>query len=344
MGKTFMRIEYKYETSTEQNDPDRPEPLIIQVDDFDASFVQEVTAYLIANVSLVYNLDGIDTHLGARPVLIELMGSIKISERAFWIIVLKSHPDPISQIEGYVDAHIAHKEKGAEHKYFELDFCSYLDVVSQEGIYAFLDSNNAVLTGWASDEEAKGTKENILRVTDCFLKFLKCCDLDHEVFQDGYIQKLLHYLKYKDKNRFLDLLIYRLFNGQHGVSNTTYSILAASLHYPGGLRDVIDRLLFLKEEEGYTNGEDDVLHLCAVVYGTRNELITEVLNYCRGKIEIYEGKIEDKLSPKQLKYQLLRDIDINLRSKLAIRSNRKVNTGFHEYSPEDDNWKWMVEP
>lgn len=337
-----MKIRYKYEAPTDQSDPDRPEPLIIQIDDFDAPFVQEVAAYLIANVGLVYNLDGINTHLGGRPVLIELMGSIKVSERAFWMIVLESHPDPITQIEGYVDAHIAHIKK--EHDYVELDFCSYLDVVGQEGIYAFLDANNAVLAGWASDEDAKKSREDILRIADCFLRFLKCCDLDHEVYQDEYIQKLLRYLNYKDRNRFLDLLAFRLTSGQHGVGNTTYSILAANLDYPGGLRDVIDRLLLLKEDEGSIIEEDDVLNLCAVVYGTRNELIAEVLSYCREKIDIYEGSIEDKLTTKQLKYQSLRDIDINLRSKYAIRANRKVNTGFHEYSPKDDKWKWIVEP
>jgi hypothetical protein len=307
-------ITFFHEPRTPHSDGDFPEPLVIQVDTLSAQCIHDVADFLLANIELRYDLGDLKTHLGARPIVIEIGGSLRVSERTFWSILVDSCPDAAQRVIRYVDAQIART-----HPADELHFTSYLTVVGEDALYAYLDVH------LARYDSRRGTDyAELMTVLDCFRRFVARCDLDHEVFQNDYIRMALDLLSYKDRTRFLDLLLFRFTHGQCCLGDTDFEFLQKHLTQKGILRDAVDGILTHRRGEELW-AHTDVLTVCAVVYGSNFELTADVLGYCRQQMDLGEDWPKIHLTPE---LTLLR----SLRDAYWIQRPRDLDTGFHRFS------------
>ena len=96
--------------------------MVIQVEALSAQSISAVAEFLLANIELRYDLGDLDTHLGARPILIEASQNLHITERTLWSTLVDSCSDAAQLISRYVDAQIART-----HSDRELYFTSYFD-------------------------------------------------------------------------------------------------------------------------------------------------------------------------------------------------------------------------
>ena len=158
-------------------------------------------AYLVDSIGLRYNLEGEDTHLEARPILFEVGGAYRLTERAIWSLIVDQSTGA-DDVCAYIDGVITHTGCNED-----LGFYSNVRVVGQDALFAYIDRY--------LDEKREGdmlVPDQFERTVGAFLRFLRKCDMDHEVYQDAYISKLLGTI---DKNQAVDLLVFRLTNGQH---------------------------------------------------------------------------------------------------------------------------------
>ncbi len=304
-----------YYVSAQNGDPDHPEPLVVCLGKLDSEKIEKLPAYLIESIALRFNLDGLDTHLQARPLQFELEHGQRISERALWHLLIEQ-PDGVRFAAEYVDAAISlGSTDGA------LGFYSFLDVVGQDPIYAYLGRYF-----FEAESEPPMDVEGALAMADCFLRFLRHCDMDHETYQDDYIKLALSFLQRHDVDRMIDLLIFRLTTGQHSEPSRDHTDL---LLINGVFRRVIDDLL---STDFYFY--DDLVLLCHCVYGHAEKPTREVLSYCQQRKSINEQPLN--------KHTQRRAAWIGEFTELRLRDfgNRThgINTGFHTYKPATNDW------
>ncbi|GAB1269164.1 hypothetical protein NBRC116493_24170 [Aurantivibrio infirmus] len=300
---------------------DRPPPLVIQADSLSLDVIKAIPLFLIENVDAVHNIEGLDTHLEARPIQIEISGETRISEKVIWSIVIQNLPDAAELIVRYVNAHLDRIPDNGE-----LGWCSFLDIVGQEALYAFLDLD-------LSEIDDKGS---VLKIIDCFILFIKRCDLDHYYLPESYIENILNYRI--DEDQYIDLLTYRLFNGQE-VLDGNYEWANRYLSKNGVLKLVVDKAI---ESDKYGSLDTlDILKYCAPVYGNKHELTNDVLNYCCKLVPNFNRtKTLKNFQPSLMCQRSKCDADWerrNVGSKYA-----SMNTGFHYYDGEKNTWEILI--
>jgi len=257
-------FEHSYEDASKPADTDWPAPMVVSCDQLNAATLSALFAYLVDTFPLRYHVEDLHTHLDARPLVFEFAGGLRLSERAFWPLIVEMHSGA-GAVTGYVDAVIAHTPAKDD-----LGFYSCLDVVGQDPIYAYFDRflRRAFL-------DTRDDVAPLLEVIDCFMRFLRRCDLDHETFQDDYIVLCLRFLKWKDADRLLELLYLRLTRDQNsGVRPDQRGLLTGD----GFLKRIVDR--YLADSEQAWHLHESVVELCCAVYGSNDALTDDVLAYC----------------------------------------------------------------
>ncbi len=308
-----------YYVFEEDSDPDQPEPLVVEIGNLDAEKLRELPKYLVDTIDLRYNVKGLDTHLEARPIQFELSGGSKISERGIWALIL-DQPGGVSSVSRYVDAAIEHRPHGEV-----LGFYSFLDVVGQDPIYALISRIHPEYL----IEEPKSLDE-FIQASDCFLRFLRHCDMDHETYQNEYIDIVLgFYMKY-DMERMVNLLAFRLTSGQYtDLRKDKVRFLLKN----GAFKAVVDKLLDMGcWKNGWNYG--DLFVLCSAVYGRSLELIEEVVQYCSDRENIGERQL-DRYAQLDAE-RLAAYSDFLIREK--VKYGEGVNTGFHRIKDGDETW------
>ena len=300
-------------------DPDRPAPLVVRLESLSTAVLRSLPQYLIDILPLRYDLEGIDTHLGGRPLSFEIGGESMFTERAIWSLLIEM-PDGATHVVEYVDAVI----DGLDSK-DDLAHYSHLDVVGQDPLYAYFD--RFIRRAWL---DSPRNLKPYFKVTDCFLRFLRRCDMDHETFQNESIRLAFRFLKHRDKERFLDLLVFRLSAGQHcELSADQYKLLEGD----GVLKSVIDRILPIVDD-GWPL-RVDILQLCYAVYGSNAALTEDVLAYYGDRVDLGEGHDLKKF---QRGLQMIQE----QRDSIWKRWQCNLNTGFHRYDKKKQEWSKLI--
>lgn len=310
-------FDYFYAKSS--GDPDRPAPLVVRLESLGTVVLRSLPQYLIDSLPLRYNLEGVATHLGARPLSFEVGGESVFTERAIWALLIEM-PGGANHVVKYVDAAINGSDSNDD-----LALYSHLDVVGQDPLYAYID--RYLRRAWL---DSPLDLEPYFNVTDCFLRFLRCCDMEYETFQTENIELVLRFLKRRDKQRFLDLLVFRLSTGQHcRLSANQYDLLEGD----GVLKSVIDGILPIVDS-GWSL-RVDILELCYAVYGSNAALTEDVLAYYRDRVDLGEGH---DLKNFQRELQLIQE----WRDSVWKWWQRNLNTGFHRYDKKKQEWSKLV--
>jgi len=305
---------------SEQAHPDRPPPVIVHLTKFTKKGVRQAVRDLTDNAHIIYDLEGVETHLGARPVEFQV-NKLRFGEYALWDLGLRAGVLNAHDVVRYVGAHLDHTKQSDD-----LRFCSVVDIVGQGALYAALD---LYLPRSRADRLYAKDLETVI---PSFVEFIERCDLDHEQFQQSYIMSTLKYLAYRDLETFARLFVYRCSHGQE--YDLGFDNLHNFLYQKHALKAVVDRLLFLSLSD--VELTERVLMYCAVVYGGEKELTEEVLRYCSEKASIVE---EDELP----QYALSRTPLYRATRDLYWLHGEKVwsivDTGFHIYRRAENTWR-----
>jgi len=315
-------FECHFEGMSGASDPDRPEPLVIASRQLSAAALRLLPSFLIETLPARFDLDGVKTHLGARPLVFDVDG-FRLSERAIWSLLVEL-PGAADHVSSYVTNVLA-RPRNEEY----LEFCSPLEVVGQAPLFAYLDQHIRLyhLT-------QAGEIDDHLQVVDSFIAFLRHCDLDHETFQDTYIQVVLSFLYWHDRSPRIhhalrDLLHLRVTTGQYTEPMPEYSVY---LSHKGLLREIVDMLI----EAGSSRFlRLDILTLCAAVYGSDSQCRESVMSYCREKAEFGEEKDLKKF---EADLQFLAE----RRDAWLKRHTSELDTGFHVREKGSREWRWVV--
>ena len=306
---------FDYYYATTSGDPDWPAPLVVRLNSLSPATLRSLRGYLIDSLPLRYDLQGVNTHLGARPLSFEVGGEALFTERAIWALLIEM-PNGADYAVEYVDAVI--EGSGSND---DLALYSCLDVVGQDPLYAYIDRHIR-----RERLDSPRNLEPYFKVTDCFLRFLQRCDMDHETFQNDNIGPVLRFLNHRDSARFLDLLAFRLTTGQHDQLSPDQFYL---LQGDGVLKRVIDRVSSIVDP-GW-GVRIDILQLCYAVYGSNMELTNDVLAYYRDRVDLGE---DHDLKNFQRDLQLIQE----QRDSIWKRRQRNLNTGFHRYDKNTQEW------
>lgn len=310
---------FNYYYAKSSGDPDRPAPLVVRLESLSTAVLRSLPQYLIDSLPLRYDLEGIETHLDCRPLSFEIGGEFVFTERAIWALLIEM-PDGATRVVEYVDAVIDGLDSNDD-----LAFYSHLDVVGQDPLYAYFD--RYIRREWL---DSPRNLKPYFKVTDCFLRFLRRCDMEHETFQDENIRLALRFLKHRDTERFLDFLVFRLSTGQHyELSANQYNLLEGD----GVLKSVIDGILPIVDS-GWPL-RVDILRLCYAVYGSNARLTEDVLAYYRDMVDLGEGH---DLKNFRRNLQLIQE----QRDSVWKRLQRNLNTGFHRYDKKKQEWSKLM--
>ncbi len=311
-------FDHYYVPSSDTSDADWPEPLVVSLNALDSATLEDLPSYLCESIVLRHELGDIETHLEARPIVFEVGGITWLSERAVWSLLVEL-PNGADLVVEYVDRLIGFKSR--EHG---LDFYSMLDVVGQDPLYAYFD--RFLRTSWL---ESHTDEESLIKVIDSFGWFLRSCDMDHETFQHDYIGLALQFLKYRDSDRFLDLLVFRLSTGQQTeLSPDQYDLLSGN----GVLKALLDA--FSAIDSGWSL-HVDILRHCYKVYGSNAKLTEDVVEHYRERVNLGEENDLRNFQRGLTQIQERRD---------AIRDQwqRDLNTGFHRYDKNQKEWIKLI--
>lgn len=316
-------FEYYLEPSTKRTHQDFPPPMVILLPVFDADTLSALPEYLTSTIAARHDITGIQTGMGARPLIFDAAG-VSLSERTMWALLVEQQGSS-SWVTSYVDTSIEYAREvcWANSDYYSLAFCTGTDVVGQEPLYAYIDR-------WISREigQIADIHENESKVIDAFERFLRSCDMDHETFQNAYIEKTIDYL-YSNPDRQADFIVFRMLNGQYDpVQN---HIVGCLRNRKGLLKMVVDRVL--EEPEPAQSLAELVSILCAAVYGSKSELTSDVFSYCRQFREFDSEEIAPYFDRRIRRLQTETDQVVGHRSKKAIFSS-----GFHQYDPTAQSW------
>ena len=308
-----------YYVFEEDSHPDHPSPLVIEIECLDTEKLTELPSYLIDTVHLRYNIEGLDTHLEARPLQFELRGGKRISERGIWALIL-DQSDTLLSVPRYVDAVIDYRSQAED-----LGFYSFLDVVGQDPLYALISRvNPEYLT------EDPELLNQFIPATDCFLKFLRHCDMGHETYQDDYINIMLDFYMKHDAERMVDLLAFRLTNGQHtelGKGKVRYLLKR------GVFKALVDKLIEMNcWNDGWSYG--NLFVLCSAVYGKANDPIEEVIQYCSALQNLGERSLDRYAQRDSERLALYSDVIVAER----VTYGAGVDTGFHQINKSNETW------
>lgn len=334
-------ISHSLEIIENYPDPDFPPPLVIHAPTLDGATIRALANYMLDLVETRYQMEG-EYLLYARPIVLDIGAAQSLNERVIWSLIIEALPDAADFVISYVDKHIE--------PHVELQFTNCTDVVGEAALYAFFDSfvdNRPRLSYYSAPETCR---RDTLRVVDCFIRFLRHCDLDHEVYQHAYIEKVLDYLRMEeDYSRYVELLILRLTSGQVNLDSNFpdvgyYLTQFRASEGEGILKALVDHYLASEGDAAL----DQIMKVCALFYGEEEDLVRDVMSYCEKVLQISIAFPPDDWDLK------LHRTRRNLELQDIYRDSRSpsswgwrpppIRTGFHTYFPETGEWKRQILP
>ena len=299
-------ITHFYAPPEAHHDEDFPPPLVVSVEELSSASIEQILDFLCANVALRYDMAGFDSHLGARPIEVEVaQGPLRISERAYWYLLNEGEQGRSDGIQRYLAAVDTFTDDEP------LRHCTCLDVVGGVGIYAYLDR-------YLPFARMMGRKKvpGLSGAIDAFQQFLERCDIDHEAWHFRYVERLLEHLRIYDRDRFMKLFLFYL-GTQWRDDILSFEFLSPD-HV---LKDVVDHYI----AENRHHLKKDVLLACAYVYGSKSKLADDVLVYCKKKTDFDVSQGLSDYHQRQL--ERVRDTqDATLR-----HWSDDIDTGFHRF-------------
>ena len=139
------------------------------------------------------------------PVLFDVNGRARFSERSFWRILLENSASETALVVDYIEALAA---RSLEFNHAE-EYAAGANAVFS-ALDLLLESNESAAPA-------------SLPLYDAFYLYLsRLCDLDHEVYEDDYIYRVMPKLQQLDRSRYLELLHLRMFNGVYSADATPF--------------------------------------------------------------------------------------------------------------------------
>jgi len=326
--------------------------LKLEVKRIDAAAIRAFPVYLTENIHELIEvalLSHEDRDHEYFAVQVEIDDGYTIPEYLMWANVVQNLANAEELIAGYINKICeltTHKDTAESVAKYGPTELSWSDPEHPIGSYALIEYMD-----WASARKDFEQKP-IGDIYQPFMKFLRHCDLDHETWQDEYIQKALTKFHHMDSavelDNLFELLYFRLFNGQSILiaAEKDFRYLYRFLCYKGGLRRIIDKILSDEVLQADSMDCDEYLYLklCACVYGGDQETTSEVLGYVRRNIEEHLIPcVEQQLTE-------LQDIRAECDEFLAARRPayekykgfpncpEDLDSGFHRYVIAEDRW------
>lgn len=184
-----------------------------------------------------------------------------------------------------------------------------------------------------------------IKIFDLFGRIFKTWDLENEHPETtAMLDKVLYFYLSTDfpkyKQTYIDLLCHRLTSGQHRVleGHAFLSIAERIISMQGKnysnilIKDILDKVISEKEQDIHF-----IYSLCIPIYGDREDLISEIVNYYKNNFELKNdyprliehlnniGKIVRIYNQDEKLFSRLRYID-------------KINTGFHTFLTKEKQW------
>lgn len=297
--------------------------MTVFVDTLDRETVMAVPQYLIEHVpQLVEKAKG--EPYTFFPIEIDIRGSLRFSERLLWEMVIEASYEAADLIVAYVDRLCdCVRQNGMEVLFYSADdYCA-----GSHAIFAYLDH-----LGEAQErQEVFATK-----IYECFIRYLQCVDLDHEVHQDEYITRALRELEVQSDGLYLALLHLRLFNGQYSILSKGYDFFSQFIGTER-FRAVLDFVLERNDAEYLLKNQahdmDHYLRLIASVYGTNRQCTEDIASYIQGKVKA-DIVIPTDIMATSHELQLVCDAH-----RAAAKPKRGfLDSGFHRYDTNAKVW------
>jgi len=253
-------------------------------------------------------------------VEVEVGGLYTLSERILWRLVIETCSEAEDLVVAYIDALCDNVMRWPEERLFynSEEYCA-----GSYALFAYLD--------YLFDSD-KGARDRATNIYKAFLRYLRFCDLDHEVHQDDYICKVLDELSYRSGELYLELLHLRLYNGQYAIGRRDYEFFN---RYVGAerFRVVLDYVVSKNDAEyrrvGSKHMMEDYLPIIASVYGSDRERTEEIVRYIVKRVQAPVVIPEDIMEPSR-RMQLVCDA-----YRATARSTKGyLDSGFHKYDQQ----------
>jgi hypothetical protein len=299
---------------------------IIEVDSLDLKTLKALPGYLIKHCDLIFAADQEAEDETMYPIVVSIGSQLEISEQILWAMISDTLPNAKAFLVEYVQK-----------------LCQ-LAAQTEDGCLFYNDGNHfagsfalfAFLDRYFELDECNSPAATA--VYQCFIQYLRYCDLDFEVYQDGYIEKVLSELVFFDDDKFIELLCLRLCSGVCCKKDFRYlfSFLDNFTSKPGYLKRAIDYLIDSENEtEAYARTNEAIyLKLCAATYGNNNKETDEVMDYVRQKMGD-EFICADDFH--WVEVQRIRD-ECDAFRKSQPSSENFINSSFHLYDQKNKQW------
>lgn len=311
--------------------------LVLSVPDFTVTSLRSVIDLLAEQPALLFaNPDTTRVGGGGCPLVVERTSGELVGDRGFWSLVCALCPDALDQVERYVTAVLG---TGARK---DTLFDRQTGLVGEDALYAFFDEamTRQELYSAVSDTD-------LARYAELFYEFLIASDLDHEVRQNDYIRRLLDALRYRHREHFARLAIFRVGHGQFDPESARADV-RDWMTTAGTLKCLVD------EERAHLDGRAGPLDLrCeCCLHGDADGftyLVADMVDIVYGSDssrEVVEQYILDRGGP-------------DLAASIAARSGNRArigrenaawadghrpngDTGFHRGVRDDaGDWQWQ---
>lgn len=299
---------------------------IVRVAHLDRDALEKSARYLISYVDQWVALAE-ERVFAFLPIEIAVGNSVRLSEDLFWRLVAENTETRGALNLSFVDALCARvgasRNLGGCLFYNTEEYCA-----GSFALFARLDYEFE--SSWSRLDRAD------LQVYDCFIRYLGCCDLDHEVHQDYYISNALTNLRVLSEQRYLDLLHLRLFNGQRAIDVQGYDYFRTHIGEEW-LKTVLDYIVARNDAEFLERGArhylEEYLRIVASVYGTDRARTQEIADYIRSKVK----------APIEIPGDIMagsKDVQFACDGhRAAVRATKGLlDSGFHKYDRHRKQW------
>jgi hypothetical protein len=300
---------------------------VIEIQTLDFETLKALPVYLIDHCHLIFEEENTTSEDTMWPVKVSIDGQLAISEKIMWEMVCETLPNAKDLIIDYIEK-LCHLAKDKPHGelllHDEYHYCGSFAIIS------FFD--------WFLEQDESATV-TALPVYNCFTRFIMCCDLDIETFQDEYIEKVLDKLSSINSTQFIELLAIRLSSGQLAGKDFRYlhHFLENPLSQPAHLKELIDYLTDsnnINIDEYYRTKSASYLRLCAAIYGSNDKQTDEILDYANQRLK---GKLKP-IIPFQLKEIQRIKTECDAFRAFQPVSEKIINSSFHSYDLKSKQW------
>ncbi len=255
-----------------------------------------------------------------------LAGQFDISEQIIWAMVSDTLPNAKELMIQYIQKLCQLAAQTEDRCLFHNDGNHF---AGSFALFTFLDRYF---------EQGECNTPAAAAVYQSFIQYLRHCDMDFEVYEDGYIEKVLNELAFFDGDKFIELFCLRLCTGVCYKKDFHYlfTFLDNFTIEPGYLKRVIDYLINSKSEiEAYARtNEVTYLKLCAAIYGNNSKETAEVMDYV-------SRKMGDELVPvdnfDRVEVQRIKD-ECDMFRGFQPSDEYFIDSSFHLYDLKNKRW------